>query len=215
MLKKANKILLIHGFAQGVSFLPFKKSKTNEQIFPIFKKEILEKNAVVFNWALDWEINFKNFLTAKNLQKLYFKERRLACHTQTLNKLNLLTEKFQPNLIIAHSMGCYLLLNYFAKFKTWDSLNKIVFVQADINNKTKIPTNLKIVLEKQNLKIINLYCYWDQALLYSSFLHKKSRAGLTGWKQQEVKNRFVSLTDLPNPHQGFLNNNRLRFILDI
>lgn len=210
---KQSKILLIHGFAQGVDFNPFKKPKKNEQIFPIFKIEIRQKQAIVFDWAMDWQVNCFDYLGSKNFHKLYFKEREKATDDNTLETLNRLITKQNPNLILAHSMGCFLLLNHFCKYQVNPNLTKICLVQADINQDYFLSKFLQERVIKKQLEIINLYCWWDPALIYSSVLHKKLRAGLIGWRQVGIKNKFLPLLDLPNPHEGILSNRKLVKIL--
>jgi len=209
-----NKTILIHGFGQAAHFFPFRNIKMDEEIFPVFTKEIQQKNAVVFNWAHNWPMNFNSFLGAKSFQKLYFIEREIAKSRATLQKLEKLIEANNPSVIVAHSMGCFLLLEYFKNHKPNKNLKKICFIQADISNESDIPKNLKTAVQQQKLAIINAYCYWDQALLYSSILHKKPRAGLTGWKHENVENRFVALLDFPNPHEDILRNKKVKKLID-
>lgn len=67
------KYFLIHGYGKSLDIR--EKIIPSNLGFYIFDKEIKNKEAYVFNWAID---NSKNFLTKINLLsqlKLYYKER--------------------------------------------------------------------------------------------------------------------------------------------
>jgi hypothetical protein len=208
----SKKILLIHGFAQALDFKPFRKSKKKSELFPVFNPEIESKDAIIFDWALNWKHEIKDFLNIQNFHKLYFAERELASSQKTLESLNKAIKDQNPDLILAHSMGAFLLFNYFQKYSINPDLKKICLVQADIDFDAETPNNLY----SKSLSIQNFYCHWDQALIYSTFLHKKPRAGLIGLKNnRNIENQFLPLLEIPNPHQDILRSKRLKKVMEI
>ncbi len=126
-----------------------------------------------------------------------------------MQDLNNLIKIKQPTQILAHSLECNLLLNYFDKFKPNQNLQRIFLVQGDFDSLRQIPIMLQNHLEEQTkLEIYNFYCQWDYSLIYSSYINKYKPAGLIGWQNQAVHNQFLPLLNLPHSHQDILKSKR-------
>jgi hypothetical protein len=203
------KYLLIHGFGTKVNYdLGFYKYPPNED-FLAWKEEIKEGRAKIFSWGITQSKNWKNVLNPLSYLELYKREKSLAKNKYMLLELNKVIKETNPEIIVCHSMGCYLLENYCGSYDLPKSLQKIVFSQGDIR---KI-SNLEKQLESNPaLKLQNYYCSWDQALISSVAVNLSRPAGLFGIRIKEslknqIQNIFWPLGNLhKNCHVDAINN---------
>ncbi len=212
------KYLLIHGFGTKVNYdLGFWKYPPTED-FDAWSKEIEFGNAKIFSWGIRQEKSWKNILNPMPYLDLYRREQSLAMNKYMIEELHKTMTETQPEIIVCHSMGSFLLENYCGLFDLPSSLQKIVFSQADIR---KIPNIEKQLKNNPNLKLQNYYCGWDNALL-SSFLINLSRpAGLYGLRitkgfEKQIQNIFYSLGNLhKNCHIDAINSPKFKKLIEL
>ncbi|MFA6132340.1 MAG: hypothetical protein WC702_04780 [Patescibacteria group bacterium] len=193
------KIVLIHGFAAGLTapFIrpPFGPSAS----FEAFKELVEKGEAVSFPWGIEQQVNPLKLLNPLFLLGHYEKERALAQARETHERLKTFLEQIQPEKIICHSMGCFLLNNYLENFSLPKSVKAIVFSQSD-DTDFPFPSSSSSPSNPSSPFIHNLYCPWDPTLWVSCLYHKKQRAGLWPARQTSVKNVFVPLVRPINFH---------------
>ena len=140
------KYLLIHGFGTKVNYdLGFFQYPPTED-FLAWKDLIKSGEAKIFSWGIRQSKTFKNVLNPLPYLQLYKAELKLANNKYMLEELNKTIVATQPEIIVCHSMGSYLLENYCGSFELPNSVTKIVFSQADIR---AIP-NIQKELEKNS-----------------------------------------------------------------
>ncbi len=171
------KVLYIHGFATNITHLFKIKQFTKKELFPALFRIFAENEVYTFRWGLDLHLNIKNIWEIYNL---YQKEKKLAKDNNLLFQLHCVIDTFKPKIIICHSIGCYLFINYIKKFNLSKNIAKIVFIQADLPKKQKLSIKITKPLKNKKLEFINFYCYWDDSLTISSIINKKLRAGSFG-----------------------------------
>lgn len=186
------KIVLVHGYGTGLS--PLKSSKTDHHGFSGFEKGILSKDVAVFSWHQEENSSLLKFINPYFHYKTYEKERSAAQSTELLKGFKKFIEKEKPDIVVCHSLGAYLFLNYLKQYEEVSSIKKAVFVQADLKNNKPFPAN------PNHIEFTNVYCPWDPALLTSKVMHGYTPAGLTGWKQPQVRNKFIPLFGHWNLH---------------
>lgn len=188
------KIVLIHGYGVGLSTK--KNSLSLDLGFTAFYNKLISKDVALFSWYQEESHSLLSFLNPRFHYQTYIKEKAAAKSPAILNTLKQFLEKEHPSVIVCHSLGAYLFLEYLKQFSEISSIKKVVFVQADIANSTKIPTGT------HNIEFINVFCPWDPALISSWILHDYRPAGLTGWHQPGVHNTFVPLFGHWNLHNS-------------
>jgi len=200
-----SKIFLIHGFAVGLTAPIFRCGFGISAGFRIFEDLILKKEAVVFRWGIDSRVNPFRFLNPFFLLNYYEDEKFLAQAFETHKRLEEFLEKEKPEVIVCHSMGCFLLNEYLKNNQLPSSVRTIVFNQADIAKNEEI---------KIELPVYNFYCPWDPTLIASSIYNRAWRGGLGQLKKENVKNVLFPLWCLPNLHVSAIRDERfVRHIL--
>jgi hypothetical protein len=191
------KILLIHGYAAGIA--PY--SNSAQATFKAFDKMIEAKDAVVFYWALKKTLNIFQFMNPAEQLNVYKLEKEKAQSGALQEELKNTLDVHKPEVIISHSMGAFLLVEFINKHGLPSHVKKIVFVQADISHRFEITdykTNER--LQKGELKWINYYFPLDSALWSSSILNRYIPAGLKKCMNRHIESkRFISFKKL-NPH---------------
>ena len=171
------------------------------------------------NWGIgDQDIpkyfNLSEFLNPHKHLSLYKLEESKSQSKKTHDELHLELSKSLPNCVVCHSMGSQLLISYLQSHTVPDSVSYIVFVQANISSKQQLPKYLKKLLESKKIKLINLYCPWDQALMSLIFLRGFVPAGMIGLKHKQIHNIFFPLYKLPNLHTSSIRDSKLTKLLD-
>jgi hypothetical protein len=183
----------IHGFATNLTHT-FKPRKFEEnELFPAILRIIPKSQFYPFLWGKDLALKWWQLVNLTHFSKLYWLERSMAADELLLERLKKELEQRKPKVILAHSMGCFLFLNYVQKFGAPDFVEKIVFFEADIDYNFKLPESLVAKIKSKQLKIYNYHCFWDDSLFMSSLLHFKFRAGNLGFKNPLVKNLHFAL----------------------
>jgi hypothetical protein len=185
------KYLLIHGFGTKVNYdLGFYKYPPTED-FLAWKEDIGLGNAKIFSWGIRQEKNWRNVLSPLPYLELYKREKSLVKNKYLLLELHKAIEETNPEIIVCHSMGCFLLENYCGLHNLPKSVQKIVFSQGDI---VRIPNLEKQLGQNPKLKLENYYCGWDQALLTSVSVNLYKPAGLFGIRiNKELGNQIQNI----------------------
>ena len=165
--------VLIHGYAVGMTSLLRRPAGPNAG-FEAFADAIASNRVAVFHWGLKEHLSLGQFFNPFFIFNYYCRERRLAQADETTERLKHFLEETTPRVIVCHSMGAAVLTNYVKHHGLPASVERIVFVQADLD-----------ALEAGVIEIplLNLFCPWDPTLLLSSILHRRLRAGLVGLRR--------------------------------
>jgi len=188
------RIVLIHGYSIGLSAT--KDPVPSDLRFSGFSDQLKAGEAVVFPWYQEENHSFLSLINPFFLYQVYTKEKIASESERVLLNLKDFFKAEQPKIIVCHSLGAALLIQFLNRYKLERSVQDIVFVQADLSNKTPLPKDLFQV------KLFNIFCYWDPALMASWLINGVQPAGLTGWEQPEVENKFVPLFGHWNLHDA-------------
>lgn len=199
------KTLLIHGYAANLTAWKLRQAFGQHAGFVAFDDVITNDNAVVFRWGIDRQLPFWQSLNPFSYLKLYRDEEALAESVALQQGLMSFIQEHDVDRIICHSLGCRLLLSTINAFDLPSSIKEIIFLQADFPSYTSI-TRTDLL---DHVSMTNYHCWWDQSLLASSILHKNLRAGLIGWKQNSIVNRFSPLLKPINLHTSPLRDESL------
>ncbi len=193
------RIVLIHGYANGLTNAFRSMAALGD--FKGFSPLIAAGEAVRFEWYNLYNHNLQQTLSLEANKYIYFQEKSKARDPQTLKELHHFLMEHQPEIIVAFSMGCYLLDNYIKKYSLPECVNNVSFVQADLSFDFDIKDRLVIDRIKiESLVWQNFWCFWDPALSISTFLNKKKRLGLVKSNSRYIKNYFFPLYRHPNLH---------------
>lgn len=206
------KILLIHGFGTSVRdelIRIVSKQKVRPSVeyeeFKAFNHLIKEKNAFIFRWNDDFKaLKIKDFTAIEKYIDLYKREKIKSLAESTQKTLDEFIKKNNPEIIVCHSMGCFLLLNYLEKYELSNSVKKIFLVQGDFDKKHKI-INPEIIkrIEENKLRIVNVYCPWDTTLMLSPLVNKLIvPAGLNRMRNPYIVDVLFPLTNNMNLHNS-------------
>jgi hypothetical protein len=180
---------LIHGYGVGASYnilgYKTKPAKFNHSGF------IAYPDAYVFNWFTEKNFGFLETVNLLSHYRLYKYEQKIANSKSLQARLNKELELKNPETIICHSMGCFLLLEYFRSYKPCSNLKRVILLQGDYSSSYNLPKSLT---ESKQIEIFNFYNWLDQALFQSSVLSLNLKAGQIGWKSLEKeKNNVIIL----------------------
>lgn len=208
MLKLAiirmSRIVFIHGFATGVRFSFFREAKGLDGGFAAFRSLIEWGVGKVFRWGMEGDASFWEALNPWFHLKLYERERVMAGGFAVQQRLAHFLEEERPEVIVCHSMGCYLLWEYLRRFELPSSVETVIFQQADIGL-----SELGLFPGREGVRFLNLYCPWDLSLLASWFLWGDRRLGLWRVSSRMFEQRFFSLWKPFNLHTSGLRDQRL------
>jgi hypothetical protein len=199
------KYFLIHGYGKALDL--FEQDVTENGGFYIFDEEIAKGSAYVHHWAEKIERRRYSALNPITQLRLYHLERSKTERSQEHERLFQSFLEKQPSIIITHSSGARLLLNYLKTYKLPDSVKKIILVQADISQTEWESCRLPTQVEWRNY-----WCWWDQALITSMILNQYIPMGL--FTRDHICSQFYPLRMLPNPHQDIWRDKKFKQILD-
>lgn len=206
-----SKLILVHGYGMALQIPGLRSHRGITAGFQIFKPDILDGTAKVFNWSIDATIPRNQAIKPNTYRQHYLAERKKATSQEVHQDLIELIEQEAATTILCHSLGCQLLINTINIFGLPTSVRQIIFSQADIDQNEKI-TNPDVCarLKNKTLQLTNYYCPWDITLIASAIHHRHSRAGLTGLNDPLTINKFNALTKLPNLHMSALRSEKFR-----
>lgn len=201
-------LLLIHGFAIGLDTW-FHPQKNHLAGFEVFADDIESGNARVFRWTAEQKPSFFASLNPLFYREYYRQERQKAQDIVTLRDLHRVIDESQPRVIVCHSMGCYLLLQYVLRFNLAPSVKKVVFIQADCSVKEMKQSNIA----SEAAKLINVYRFFDPSLWISTMYHRTLRMGLYAPKLPNLSCIYHPSYVQLNPHTSALSDKKLKNIL--
>lgn len=204
-VRKGCKVFAIHGSMVGVRSILKSQQKLNQQLIDgmcsMFHDEIVSGNPKVhlFKWMGDH--SDKEVINPLAGLQTYLEEAQLIKGIEIQNRLYSELSLYQPKVVIAHSMGCQLLLNVINNNGLPDTVKYIVTINSDAPASAQID-NHRVVKRISNgsLKWINLYAL-DPTLASSTIINKELRAGLVGAKSQLAINQRISIKG--NHNHGF------------
>lgn len=205
------KIILIHGYGIGLNAPPFCKSYGQNVGFEAFDEDIRNKTAIPFRWTLEKTMPFPESLNIFEHINFYNQEKRLTRNANIHYQLDQLLHQENPDLILCHSLGSVLFLNYAQNYQFPSTIKHLIFVQADLSHKTtQFSAQIKEMQNNNQLKITNYYCPYDQALLVTPILDGYIPAGLVGISYPKINNILFPLYGRTNLHASSICNPRLR-----
>lgn len=210
------RFLYLHGYGTAIESF-FQRPLPQHRGFWL-SENFNQQHSVLppFDWSIRTKLNWWAALNPCTQFQVYLKYRQAVEDEQVLKKLNSMLKAEQPTTLVCHSLGCQLLLNYLKFFQLPASVNRVIFLQADI------PHDQKIDLPKE-VTLTNVYCPWDFSLLVSSLYHFKLRAGIFGLntlktekgKSSNHQNVFFPALIWGNPHTAVLRDlGRLEHMLE-
>jgi hypothetical protein len=198
---KPTKTLLIPGYATGVTRDILRPKLSDMRGFEVFGNI---DNCKLFKWGEERNINLLESLNPISAIKLYFEEKQIANSQKIIDKLILEIDSFKPEIIVAHSMGTALLTEVL-KQKNFSFIKKIVFVQSDLRLNNENTQTLQEL--KKNIKLINVWCFWDQALISSVLISGTIPLGLH--TSTIFENYFLPLYKKFNLHESSISDKKL------
>lgn len=196
-------ILLIHGF--GVSIKTPFIEKTAKSEFSIFKDELENGTASIFDWSIKNELKFYHLINPFNYIKIYLKEKQRASDKNLLLEFKNYLFNSNSEVLLIHSLGNLLLFEYLKKYNLPKSIKYIISLQADIANNFEISNeDLLLRMEKNQTKWINYYFPFDPALLISMVINSYLPLGLVAKKNNLfINKKFISFKNI-NIHKSAL-----------
>jgi hypothetical protein len=203
------KYLLIHGYGIGLQYSFFKSAEGENAGFGAFDDLIIAGEAKVFRWEIARKLSFRESINLKLNIKQYDIEMLKTENQEVYHRLQKELGLTKPEIIVCHSAGSSLLLNYLTNHTLPSCVKKIVFIQSNIPQDMVFPDYLQEKLQQKKIKLLNIYCYWDQALWSLVFIGRQISIGLLGSKNTYVKNIFFPLYKTLNLHTSSINDTKI------
>lgn len=200
---------LIHGYGVGTQYSFLKQSKGYTAGFGAFTDLLQRGDATVFHWEISRKLSFWESISIKQHINRYDEEINRIENKDIYIQLQAGLQTSQPKTIICHSAGSLLLLRYLAHHTLPKSVIKIVFIQSNIPQNMVFPEYLQKKLKQKEIKLINLYCYWDQALWSLVLIGRSVSIGLFGSQNKCVQNIFFPLYKGLNLHTSSINDTKI------
>jgi hypothetical protein len=209
---------LVHGFGVGIDMKPWAQAKGVLGGFDAFESLFAQKKAVIFDWRTTNTLQWHQFIGKKSLLAHYQAEKKIAKSTAVQIELAEFLRANHITTVVAHSLGCQLLLDTFSEYGLIDTIQKIVLVQGDFPAKHQVflPNEVTLIERAlaKKIQIINTFCPWDEALIFSEQFQKSRRAGQSGWLQPGIDNCFLPLKPWKQGHHTVLADTVLLGIID-
>ena len=194
-----SKVFLIHGSMVGVpSFYKSPQAITQQLedgMYSIFREELKSNNPDyhLYKWMPPHEAS-ERLNPAADLES-YYKEQAMILTDQLQKSLSIELNSHMPTVIVAHSMGCELLINMINNYSLPESVQSIITINSDSpEDKRILDTDVINRLKSKDLKFINLHSITDITLMTSVVLNKMvPRAGLKGYTSKLVENRSINI----------------------
>jgi hypothetical protein len=190
-------IILVHGYGMALDL--DEPEIPDNGSFSAFDPEINAGKALPFVWAETMPRGAFTPYNASAQYTLYRREKASIFGSVLQHKLEDAIAESQPRVIIAHSLGCYLVRNLLVHCTIPESLTYVVFLQADIPRSVPIP-------HITGLDMVNFWCWWDTSLLSSVVVNQRIPIGLTGSTDPYVRNVFVPIDKHIRGHARLLAN---------
>ncbi|MDX2098722.1 MAG: hypothetical protein SFW36_13175 [Leptolyngbyaceae cyanobacterium bins.59] len=210
-----SKIALIHGNAVGIKFAT-RDRQTKYGSFKIFEELVDQGGANLFGWHyVNHEFNLLKTFSIFHFRHQYFTEKKYCNSPAAFQKLADFLELKQPEKLVCHSMGCYLLLNSINYQGISDSVRCIYLAQGDFRRGFRIThADTLNKLANGKLKIHNYYCPWDQMLFLSMLANFYLPGGMLGSEDPYIKDRLFPYLDWNFHHATIRSPRFLKDVLD-
>lgn len=201
-MHQKQEILLIHGYGAGIKVPKINFEYGKDMRFDAFRELVENEVAEAFSWSQKSVWKVRQYLNPFEHLKLFNKEKRKIENGEMMQDLADFIHQKKYKTIVAHSLGCYLVLEYLKNHDLPPSVQKIVFVQACVPKKYKISETTKSKLK--HLKTLNLWCPWDNALVAYFLVSGNLTHGLTGFNGRNlpIQNKFFPLYKRTNLHRS-------------
>lgn len=176
-----------------------------------FRREVQSGEAKAFRWDIQEEASFLRSMNPLYTLDIYRRELTIAKSTETYKRLAEFLANEQPEVIVCHSMGCFLFAEYLKREELPKSVKHIIYNQADLP--WSGPGFSKEIVERVRageLVITNTFCFWDSTLWSALFTGGSLRAGLFGMRSPWIRNRFFALLRPFNIHTAAIRSPRFR-----
>lgn len=203
-----HKTFLIHGYACDIDSL-FHRPKDEAAGFDVFKEELVSQQSTVFRWGFCRKYTFwESFLPTEYLHH-YNLERKLAADPSTLSRLHEELFRTQPSIIVCHSMGCYVFIQYLQQYQLPKSVKKVMLLQGDVTPKEVIDSGMLAL----PIQFFNIFRTFDFTLWMSRLYHLAPRIGLAPIEDARVKNIHFSSFKHFNLHTALLSDRKLKKLI--
>ena len=194
-----SKVFLIHGSMVGVpSFYKSPQAITQQLedgMYSIFREELKNNNPDyhLYKWMPQHDAKERLNPTADLTS--YYHEQSMVLTDELQKSLSIELNAHLPTVIVAHSMGCELLINMINNYSLPESVKSIITINSDSpEDKRILDTTVINRLKSKDLKFINLHSITDITLMTSVVLNKMvPRAGLKGYTSKLVENRSINI----------------------
>lgn len=206
-----SRIVLIHGFATGIRYSVFRPAHGADAGFSAFRSDIESGEVVAFRWDIKEEASFFQTLNPFYSWGVYRQERAIAEDVNTYRRLGEFLSREQPEIIVCHSMGCFLFFEYLKRERLPASVKHIVFNQADLPCfGLEFSSDVVKRVHSGDLLITNMFCFWDPTLWCAVLLKRSLLAGLIGLRSPLIQNKFFPLLKPINLHTAAIRSKRFR-----
>ncbi|GAB4147257.1 MAG: hypothetical protein OHK0017_08770 [Patescibacteria group bacterium] len=201
-----SRLVLVHGTSVGVKFSVFRDRTFIDGSFTVLRPMLDSGEAVLFNWhQADHEVGFWQCLNPFSVVDIYLKERKYAGTEAGQRQLSHFLHEKQPEIVVAHSLGC----NYLAQSINFGGLPKSV--KKVLTLASESPADFKITdsevanrIISKKMEWLNYHCFWDMTIASSMLFTGKIPSGLFGSKESLITNRFYPQGLFGDPHTSML-----------
>lgn len=200
-----SRLFFIHGYSVDLETW-FRKPLPFHAGFQLFDDEIINGNGTVFRWTPHRHFSILENLWPYAYIQHYLQERLLASSDTTRLNLGKELKRAKPEVIVCHSMGCHILLEYVKRKKLPPSVKKVVFLQGDC----AVDELLDSSLLKLNVEVITTFRILDYSLWLSSLWHGRKRIGIQKISHPKIKCIYFSSFSSPNLHIAVMHDKKLK-----
>ena len=211
-----SKILLIHGSSIGATYSFLRGDRTADGGFCVFRESILMGDISLLSWYLKKQhFTFLQSINPWTTAKLYLQEREQIQGQVNIAKLESKLKADNPQIIVAHSLGCHYLLNYLNSKGLPSSVTRICLINNAAPHTLDL-SNQQIIerIQAGSLVIDNYFFFWDLTLLSSTLLTRQFCGGILGSRSPYIHNHFKFIPSFGNWHNTLIENDWLKSALD-
>lgn len=201
------KIVFIHGTYCGSKFRGFQGDCSKDGGFVALRPFIANNQAQVYYWSrVEKNYTFLQSLSPYVWHNIFQIERDYIETREAVYNLNVFLEREQPEIILAHSLGCHYLLNTINEYGAPTSVKQIYTLLPEFSYDKSPILHVQTIerLKENSLTWDNYHCLWDTTLISSMYSTKVIPAGVRSWRQAFIKNQFYIQNIFSNPHTNIL-----------
>lgn len=191
--------LLIHGYGTHIESA-FAQPRGRTAGFYAFE-QLMDHGVVdVFRWEIPFKLKFPQNINPFYLLTIYQREKAQLDNKNVFERLDATIKDNNIEILISHSLGSQLLLQYLQNYTPPTSVKRIITIQSDMPRTFQLPIVIENRLKNGALRWDNYWCWWDQALFASCVVNRSWRAGVVGVHHPLVHNSFFPLYRDGNLH---------------